>query len=720
MNILWLSWRDIKNPNFGGAEKVAFETASRFVKRGDKVTIFTSSFPHAKVNENIDGLKIIRRGNQISCRLHAFLYYLKKSKDFDVIIDEINTIPFFSVLYAKPKTVALIHQLAKEYWFKETFFPISIIGYLLEPLWLKLYSNRPTIALSESTKTDLVNLGFKKIKTYRPGLDIIPEFKTEEKESLVLFVGRLTKAKNPRDAIIAFGEILRKVPKSQLIIIGKGNPKYEQKLKNLVKIAHLENSVRFTGYIDNIEKIQLLKRAKIVLIPSVREGWNLVATEANATGCVPIGYNVPGLRDSILNQKTGVLVAKKSPEKLAQAALAVLSDENLYQSLAKNGLAWSKKFNWDKTFSSFKEIIKLNPKNILWLSWRDIKNPSAGGAEKVAIETSKRFVKGNFKVTIFTSSFKGAKPDEIVSGVKIIRRGNLLTCRLYALLYFLKHRDFDVIIDEINTIPFFSLFYTRGKTVALIHQLARQYWWSETFFPLNLIGYILEPLYLKLYRKTKTMAVSKSTYDDLKNLGFDKVSIIREGLDFRPKINQKKTNLILFIGRLTKSKGPQDAILAFKKIGSSPPFPSLSIIGKGEPKFVNKLKLIARKLNLGSKVKFEGFISDQKKLSLLTKSKIVLIPSVREGWNLVATEASACGTVPVAYNVAGLKDSVRSNQTGILTDPNPSALAAAALKVLSDENLRSQLVQNGYKFTRKFSWDNTFRDVRKIIFPKSN
>src|SRR3972149_10661222 len=79
-----------------------------------------------------------------------------------------------------------------------------------------------------------------------------------------------------------------------------------------------------------------------------------------------------------------------------------------------------------------------HPKNILWLSWRDVKNPDAGGAEKVAIEVASRFVRDGTNVTIFTSSFKGARPQEILRGVKIIRQGNRLTCRFFAFLYYIR------------------------------------------------------------------------------------------------------------------------------------------------------------------------------------------------------------------------------------------------------------------------------------------
>lgn len=713
MKILWLSWRDIKNPDSGGAEKVAIETASRFVSEGNSLTIFSSTFEDARETEKVRGVKIIRRGNQITCRFHAFIYYLKH-RNFDIIIDEINTIPFFSVLYAKNKSLPLIHQLAKEYWFREAMFPISLIGYILEPLWLRLYARRPTLALSNSTKEDLNNIGFKSIITYNPGINVKPSMPSNKK-NIILFVGRLTKSKNPADAIKAFFQIHNKLPNYKLVIIGKGDSRYVNSLKKLVLRLKLKNSVEFTGYISDSKKINLFKKAKIVLIPSVREGWNLVATEANATACIPIGYNVPGLRDSIINGKTGVLTKINKPEFLATSALKVLMNRQIHQKIALIGVNWSKKFTWDKTFLNIKQIFQRIPLKILWLSWRDIKNPDAGGAEKVAIETTKRFVKEGAKVTIFTSGFKNSARKEIINNVEVIRSGNLLTCRLKAFLYYLKNRDFDVIIDEINTIPFFSVLYAKDKTIALIHQLAREYWFTQTFWPFSNLGYYFEPLILKLYRHRPTLVVSKSTYQDLKRLRFADVEIIREGLDFKPVSSAAQTNLILFIGRLTPAKGPKDAIAAFKIISQKLTESKLTIIGQGDPKFTKSLKIFTKENGLTSKVSFKGFISQKEKIELLKKAKIILIPSIREGWNLVATEASATCCVPIAYDVPGLRDSIKNGQTGILVANNPQALAQGAILILKNDLLRSKMAEAGYLWSKHFSWENTFEDTKDFI-----
>src|SRR3989344_7158001 len=358
MNILWLTWRDIKNPEAGGAEKVAIEVASRLVKDQIPVTLFSSHFANAKNQENVRGGKIVRRGGLITCRLFAFLYYIKRTDEFDLIIDEINTIPFFSIFYAKKKTVVLIHQLAKEYWFTQTFCPISTLGYLLESPILKLYKSFPTLALGVSTKKDLEKIGFSKVKTYRPGIDFKPQLVTK-KENLILFLGRLIPAKGPDHAINAFKIIHKSLPDTKLVVAGRGKEKYVQKLKNLTKKLNLQKAVEFKGFVTEKGKINLLKKSKIVLIPSVREGWCLEAKEANALGCIPIGYNVPGLKNSIKSGYSGLLT-ENNPHDLAQAAINILQNKNLRLKLVENGILWAKQFTWEKTYLSIKSVIENN------------------------------------------------------------------------------------------------------------------------------------------------------------------------------------------------------------------------------------------------------------------------------------------------------------------------------------------------------------------------
>ena len=153
----------------------------------------------SKLSEQADGLQFIVKQND---------FYSKRfSKEgFDVIIDEINTQPFFAQKFAKnsEKVVALIHQLAREFWFYETPFPVNLIGYhFLENRWLKQYIDVPTVTVSESTRQDLLNLGFKYVSIVPEGLNFEPIAALSKKDvkPIVVFSGRLKRAKRPDHAI---------------------------------------------------------------------------------------------------------------------------------------------------------------------------------------------------------------------------------------------------------------------------------------------------------------------------------------------------------------------------------------------------------------------------------------------------------------------------------------------------------------------------------------
>ncbi|MEM2897536.1 MAG: glycosyltransferase family 4 protein [Candidatus Bathyarchaeia archaeon] len=358
MNILIFNWRDIKNPEAGGAEVFTHEVSKRLVENGCEVTLFTSQFKGCKSEEILDGVRVIRAGMKYIVYWRAVEFYTKKfSKEkFDVVIDEINTRPFFTPKFVNngEKIVALIHQLAREYWFYEVPFPISYIGYyLLENRWLKNYVGIPTVSVSESTKQDLLALGFKKVFVVPEGLNFTPLNEAPDKEShpVIVYAGRLKRAKRPDHAIMAFKIVKEKAPEAEFWIIGAGYFR-----KNLERMA--SDGVKFFGSLSNKERRDLVKRAWVLVNPSVREGWGLNVIEANALGTPCVAYDVPGLRDSIKNCETGLLAENGNIKDLAEKIVAVLEDEGLRVELSRNALGYAKRFNWDTAAKEFMNILE--------------------------------------------------------------------------------------------------------------------------------------------------------------------------------------------------------------------------------------------------------------------------------------------------------------------------------------------------------------------------
>jgi glycosyltransferase involved in cell wall biosynthesis len=356
LRILWLNWRDIKNPDAGGAEVFTHEIMRRLAKKGYEMTLFTSQIPDGIQTENIDGVNIIRKGGRNTVYNKAKVHYNTYKDTCDFVIDEINTRPFLTPKYVKKHPIlAIFHQLAREFWFYETFFPLNYIGYYyLEKKWLSYYKEIPTVTVSNSSKEDLKALDFKKILTVPQGLSVKPLSKVPIKEAnpTVVFIGRLKKAKLPHHAIQAFSLIKKEIPEAKMWIIGDGYMS-----KELEK--HKVNDVTFYGHIKNELKFEMVRRAHIILVPAVREGWGLVVTESNAMGTPAIAYNVPGLRDSVRDGQTGVLVKDNSPQGLARSAISLLKKPEVLFKFSSNALSFSTQFSWDNTTDIFERIIKI-------------------------------------------------------------------------------------------------------------------------------------------------------------------------------------------------------------------------------------------------------------------------------------------------------------------------------------------------------------------------
>jgi len=358
LKVLVFNWRCWLNPEMGGAEVFTREVLKRWAEAGHDITLFASRFEGSDDEEVVDGVRIVREGGKYSVYWKAKKFYNKRfsREGYDVIVDEINTRPFLTPKFVKngEKIVALIHQLAREYWLYETPFPISYLGYyFLEERWLNNYKKTPTVTVSESSRKDLVDLGFEKVFVVGEGLNFKPLKKLSQKEKcpVIVFAGRLKRAKRPDHAVEAFRIVKGKIPEAEFWMIGDGYFK-----KELMEKAC--EGVKFFGAVSNEERRELVKRAWILVNPSVREGFGLNVIEANALGVPCIAYDVPGLRDSIQHGETGILVKSDSVETLAEAIILVLTNDDFRRKLSEKSLAYSKGFSWDKVADEFMSAIK--------------------------------------------------------------------------------------------------------------------------------------------------------------------------------------------------------------------------------------------------------------------------------------------------------------------------------------------------------------------------
>ena len=232
-------------------------------------------------------------------------------------------------------------------------------------------------------------------------------------------------------------------------------------------------------------------------------------------------------------------------------------------------------------------------------------------------------------------------------------------------------------------------------------------------FPVNYIGYhFLENRWLKQYVDVPTITCLKSTRRDLLDLGFKHVSIVPEGLNFEPLnvLPKKDSNPIaVFSGRLKRAKRPDHAIKAFAIVKEKIPNAELWVFGDGP--FRKTLEEIS-----GKGIRFFGNLSSFERRELLSKSWVLLVPGLREGWGLNIIEANALGVPAVAYDVPGLCDSVRDDETGLLAQGgNIKDLAEKTFNILTDNLLREKLSVNALNYSKQFSWSKTADEFMKLI-----
>lgn len=367
MNILVFSWRDPKHPLAGGAEQVMHEHMKGWIAAGHSVTFFSSNPVDSKKEEVLDAIKIIRRGSQyLTVHIAAFFWYLFTPHDkFDLVVDEFHGWPFFTPVYVRARKLAVIQEITRKVWFR---YPLpyrlnllfGAVGYLIEPLFFLFYKKVPFMTGSESAKDELQTMGVPKQNiTVVPHGVIVKELAkkpVKEKIPTVIFLGALASDKGIEDAIKTFG-ILNKMDKYQFWVVGKGDEKYVIYLKKLAKQVGLGKNITFWGFVSQEEKFKLLARAHIMINPSIREGWGLVNIEANAMATPVIAYNSPGLVDSVLDGKSGIICKENSPQQLADEVHKLLSLKQKYEKLQKQAVWWSKQFTWEKSHKASLDLL---------------------------------------------------------------------------------------------------------------------------------------------------------------------------------------------------------------------------------------------------------------------------------------------------------------------------------------------------------------------------
>lgn len=367
MRIIWFAWKDREHPDSGGAEVVTDELARRLVQDGHHVTLLTAGFPGATPEAQRHGYHIIRVGGRYTSYLEAWLYYRKHLRgQADLVVDECNTMPFFAAWYSGTRTVLFFHMLCREIWFYQFPFPLSLIGYLAEPIYLRLLKPTPIITVSESTKRDLTKQGLFKARNIRiiPEAITLPPVRslaaiTKAKHPTLLSFGSIRPMKRTLDQVKAFELARDSHPSLRLVVAGDATGAYGEKVLSYIKASRHAPAITYAGRTSEAEKLQLMRQSTLLLATSVKEGWGLTVTEAASQGTPAVVYNVDGLRDSVRHDQTGLIARTNTPEGLAASIKQLLSDTSSYARYQRAGWTWARQLTFNHSYQEFKRKIDL-------------------------------------------------------------------------------------------------------------------------------------------------------------------------------------------------------------------------------------------------------------------------------------------------------------------------------------------------------------------------
>lgn len=367
MKILWFTWKDITHPEAGGAEFLGDTIASELVKDGHEVIILTMKYPGSSQEELHKGYKIIRVGNRYTVYWEAFRYYQKNLRGWaDKIIEEINTIPFMTQWYTKEKRTLLIYQLCREIWFYQLIFPLSLIGYLVEPIYLWFLRNNKVLTESNSTKVDLMKYGFSasNISIFPIFTDMIPIKSLKDKKNYdrftVLSLGAIRSMKRTLDQVKAYELAKAEIPELQMKIAGKSIGKYGQKVLEYIESSRYNKDIEYLGRVTREQKIELMHKSHIILVTSVKEGWGLIVTEAASQGTPAIVYDVDGLRDSVRNKE---FIVNPNQKSLSDQIMKYFNNQLNHTEYQEKLLNESSNYSNKRSYEAFKKVSFLSNKN---------------------------------------------------------------------------------------------------------------------------------------------------------------------------------------------------------------------------------------------------------------------------------------------------------------------------------------------------------------------
>jgi glycosyltransferase involved in cell wall biosynthesis len=366
LRVLLLNERDPLHPKAGGAEVHVAEIAKRLARRDIAMTQLAVGFPGGAAREQLDGLAVRRLGPipVYYPRAVATTAWETRRGRWDLVVEHLNKVPFCARAYAVGPVLAVNHHLFGESAFLQVAWPLAAAVVAIEKLIPRIYRDVPCLAVSESSRDDLVRRGLRReqIGLLYNGITFPTRqpIQVSARPCRVAYLGRLESYKRIDRLLRACAALVERFPQLEIVLIGRGAER--ERLEALAAELGIAERSRFTGFVSDAERDALLAGARVAVCPSVKEGWGLTVIECNALGVPVVATDAPGLRDAVRHGETGLLVPDGDAEAftagLRDAIGGLLTDELQLAQLASEAHRWAQGFDWERSAEVMAEAVR--------------------------------------------------------------------------------------------------------------------------------------------------------------------------------------------------------------------------------------------------------------------------------------------------------------------------------------------------------------------------
>jgi glycosyltransferase involved in cell wall biosynthesis len=342
-----LAWRDLDDRDAGGSELHADQLMRRWAAAGLEIVHRTSAAAGLPSTSRRHGYEVVRRGSRYTVFPRAAVAELARARS-DALIEVWNGVPWFSPVWYRRPHMTILHHVHGPMWDQIMPPPLAGAGRFLESrLAPPFYRRTHTVTPSEATRAELIELGFRPELVTAVDNGVDPYFTPGGGRSAhpsVVAVGRLAPVKRFQLLLDQLERARLDVPDLEVRIVGEGPLRVE--LQRWIDEHRATDWAHLVGAVPHGQLRHEYRRAWLVVSASLAEGWGLSLTEGAACGTPAVATDIRGHRCSVVDGRTGVLVA---PADLGPAIAAMLIDTDRRERLAAAALARARTLTWDQS-----------------------------------------------------------------------------------------------------------------------------------------------------------------------------------------------------------------------------------------------------------------------------------------------------------------------------------------------------------------------------------